>query len=128
MESTYKRLPECELEVMMVIWHANRPVTSAYISDQLPDRLWSSPTLLKFLSRLTERGFISCRREGKKNIYEAIVPEQEYVAREIRTIFRRLYGNSLRRMLTALYGGDKLPEKDLEELRQFLQSKTDETR
>ena len=38
MSKLIKRLPDSELEIMMIIWEANEPVTSAYISEKLKDK------------------------------------------------------------------------------------------
>lgn len=96
MNRAIKRLPDSELEVMMIIWDANEPVTSAYISEKLKDKKeWKITSVLTFLSRLTEKGFSTSRREGKINIYSAVVGEQEYLKNESKSFLEKLYGNSL---------------------------------
>ncbi|RIE07102.1 BlaI/MecI/CopY family transcriptional regulator, partial [Candidatus Cryosericum odellii] len=46
-----KRLPDSELEVMMILWGANGPVTSAYVCEQLKDkREWKVTSVLTFLA------------------------------------------------------------------------------
>jgi len=34
-KKSIRRLPDAELEIMKIIWEANEPVTSAYISEKL---------------------------------------------------------------------------------------------
>ena len=54
-----KRLPDSELELMMIIWDAGRPVTRLEIEHQMPvDRQLSATTVLSFLSRLQDKGFV----------------------------------------------------------------------
>lgn len=52
-----RRLPDSELEIMLILWEAGKPVSRSYIDDQLKGKKeWAITTVLKLLSRLTERG------------------------------------------------------------------------
>ena len=54
-----KRLPDSELELMMIIWDAGRPMSRNEIEEQLPgERQLSATTILSFLSRLQEKRFV----------------------------------------------------------------------
>ena len=110
-----KRLPDSELELMQIIWDAGQPVTEY----QLPvDRKLSATTILSFLSRLQDKGFVDVYREGKSNVYEAAVPKKAYLQEESRSIWKRLYQNSVGNFMTALGSGDELSDED--ELQDFL--------
>ncbi len=116
-----RRLPDSELEMMMIIWDAGRPVTRAEIEMQLPkERQLSATTILSFLSRLQEKGFVDVYREGKTNVYKAVVPKEKYLQEESRSIWKRLYQNSVGNFMTALGSGEELSEEDLDELQEFL--------
>lgn len=116
-----RRLPDSELEMMMIIWDVGRPVTRAEIEMQLPkERQLSATTILSFLSRLEEKGFVDVYREGKTNVYKAVVPKEEYLQEESRSIWKRLYQNSVGNFMTALGSGEELSEEDLDELQEFL--------
>ncbi|HBV67513.1 MAG TPA: CopY family transcriptional regulator, partial [Clostridiales bacterium] len=50
-----KRLPESELDIMMIIWESNEDVTSAYVMEKLPEeKKWATTTVLNFLARLVD--------------------------------------------------------------------------
>ena len=116
-----RRLPDSELEMMMIIWDVGRPVTRAEIEMQLPkERQLSATTILSFLSRLQEKGFVDVYREGKTNVYKAVVPKEEYLQEESRSIWKRLYQNSVGNFMAALGGGAELSDEDLDELQDFL--------
>jgi len=57
---------------MMIIWDAEEKVTSDYLMEHL-DKTWQKTTVLNFLNRLCERGFLQCHKEGRLNIYEPLV-------------------------------------------------------
>ena len=112
-----KRLPDSELELMQIIWDAGHPVTRLEIEYQ---RKLSATTILSFLSRLQDKGFVDVYREGKSNVYEAAVPKKAYLQEESRSIWKRLYQNSVGNFMTALGSGDELSDEDLDELQDFL--------
>lgn len=119
-----KRLPDSELEIMMIIWELDKPVTRFEIEEKMDnDRNLSPTTILSFLSRLQEKGFLAVKKEGKNNIYIAMIEKEAYIQRESRNILKRLYQNSAKHFLAALYDGDGLSEEELEELEEFIRTK-----
>ena len=52
-----KKIPDAELEIMLIAWEAEEAVTSDYIMERL-HKEWTKPTLLKLLTRLCEREFL----------------------------------------------------------------------
>ena len=116
-----KRLPDSELELMMIIWDAGRPMSRNEIEEQLPgERQLSATTILSFLSRLQEKRFVQVRKEGRNNVYEPLVRKEDYLKQESRSIWKRLYQNSVGNFMAALGQGDELTDQDLEELQDFL--------
>lgn len=115
-----KRLPESELEIMMIIWKYNRPVNRMEIEEHLQKDV-AAPTILSFLNRLEARGFVSVEKIGKINWYTPLVKEEEYLQKESRNILQKMYQNSLKNFVTALYDGDGLTSQDIEDLRAFLE-------
>lgn len=122
-----KRLPESELEIMMIIWEYNRPVNRMEIEERLKKDV-AAPTILSFLNRLEAKGFVSVEKIGKINWYTSLVKEEEYLQKESRNILRRMYQNSLKNFVTALYDGEGLSSQDLEDLKAFIEEKSPNTR
>ena len=119
-----KRLPDSELELMMIIWRAEKPVTRTEIEEGLNDERKLSPTaILSFLSRLEEKGFLKIKKQGKSNIYTPIIKEQDYTRKESKSILQKMYHNSVKSFMTALYDGDNLSEDDIKELQNFIDEK-----
>lgn len=120
-----KRLPDSELEIMMIIWRLGHSATRAEIEKQLGEdrKQLSSTTILSFLSRLEEKGFVEVKKEGKINVYTAAVREQDYLKRESKSILRRMFGNSVRNFIASLYDGENLTQEDMEELQRFIDEK-----
>ena len=121
MTQEIRRLGDAELEIMQAIWNAGEPVNSAYIQRALlGKRDWALPTLLTVLSRLRDKGFLSCGKQGRNNIYVARIGEETYQQNESRTILEKLYGNSVTGLVASLYDGKSITDGDLKDLRKFL--------
>jgi len=121
-----KRLPDSELELMMIIWEAGQPVTSSYIMDKLYGRRsWAHTTVLNFLSRLVERGFLETSRQGRYNYYRPLVAERDYRQQESKSFLKKMHRSSVTNLVASLYDGDALSQEDLEELKRFLEGVTE---
>lgn len=116
-----KRLGDAELEIMQVIWQAQKPVTSSFILEHLEGRRkWALSTLMTVLTRLADKGFLLCDRSTHNNLYSAVIAEQAYKASESRSFLEKLYGNSLQSLVANLYSSKAVKPEDLKELRTFL--------
>ena len=116
-----KKLGEAELEIMQVIWNSEIPVTSNYILKQLQGRRkWQLSTLMTSLSRLIDKGFLSCDRSTGCNLYSWVIPENEYKMKASRHFLEKLYNNSIQNMIASLYSSKAIKSSDVEELREFL--------
>lgn len=121
---TMKKLPDSELEIMLIIWEYDRPVTRFEIESKLDEERNLSPTtILSFLSRLQEKEFLDVAKEGKNNIYSAIISKEIYMQTESKNMLKKLYKNSVKNFLAALYDGNSLSEKDLQELEEYIEEK-----
>lgn len=118
-----RRLPDSELEIMMAIWNYDTPVTRIQIEEKLTrEPKISATTILSFLSRLEEKGFVSVKKEGKTNIYTAEISRKKYLGEESKSILHRMYGSSLKNFVTAFYDGKQVSKQEIEELQEFLDS------
>lgn len=127
MGKTLKKLGEAELEIMQVIWNSHAPVTSSQILKELQERRkWQLSTLMTALSRMVDKGFVSCDRSTGTNLYTSLVPEDDYRTTESKNLLEKLYNNSIQSMVATLYNNHALKSSDVEELRKFLDELEDE--
>jgi len=124
---TLSRLPDAELEIMQIIWKCSGSATSAIIMQKLEGKKdWAVTTVLNFLARMVDRGFLAVHRSGKVNIYTPVVSEEEYLVSESRSFLERLHENSLKSLVASLYSGQEISRDDLEELKQYIDEKVGE--
>lgn len=116
-----KKIPDAELELMMVIWDAQEPVSRMDIETKMEHGRDVVPsTILSLLSRLEKRGFLRKEKQGNVNYYHALVDKTEYLQEEGQRVLDKMFGSSLKNFVTALYDGKKLNHKEIEELQAFI--------
>ena len=82
----------------------------------------TASALHSYLKRLEEKGFLSCRKEGRTNRYVPRVSRAEYQSREGRTVLDKLYAGSLQWFAAALYDGGTISPEAVEELEAYLRT------
>ena len=119
-----ERLPESELEVMLVLWHSQEAMTAGEITKSLSQSHgWKTGTVHVLLERLGDRGFVSCDKSGYKHLYSPVIKEIDYRRGEEHTILNRFFGGSAKNMIASLLNADSLSDDDLEELSAMLKLK-----
>ena len=106
---------------MQVVWGTNESVQASYVQEKLQGhRDWALPAVCTAMNRLVEKAFLACDKKGRSNFYRALISEKQYKEEESRSFLDRLYGNSFKGLVTALYDGKAIGKEDLAELRKFL--------
>ena len=122
-----ERIPDAELEVMLVLWHSSSPLTVGEITNTLTEsRPWKSGTVHVLLARLEERGFVACDKSEYKHRFSPIISEKVYRKGEESTMLNRFFGGSAQKMIASLLDTDGLSDKDLEEISALVKRKKGE--
>lgn len=120
-----KRLPDAELELMLIIWEAQGPVSRVEIEEKMDKSREVVPsTILTLLSRLEGRGFVKKEKCGKINYYTALIEKEPYLKETGKSMLRKMFGGSLSNFAAALYMGEEVSEEDIAQLQQFIDSKS----
>lgn len=115
------KIPDAELEIMMIIWDSLGGVTSEDIMSKLEGKkTWKRTTVLKFLSRLTERGFLSVEKKSKTNVYYPIIKQDDYLEYECKNFLEKICQNSVKKLVATLYSSNTISDDDLAELKAFI--------
>lgn len=121
METTIRRLPDSELEVMQAIWSCEPPVARTEISEILKDsHPMALTTLLTLLTRLSEKGFVKIQKEGRSARYIPLVEKKDYLAQQSRSFLQKVCGGSLPAFAAALCDSG-LTKEELSQLRELLE-------
>jgi predicted transcriptional regulator len=118
--SKLKKLPDTEFEVMKVVWNNEPPITTSEIMKLLGnEREWKIQSLVSFVSRLVEKGFLRSEKFGKERTYYPLVSKAEYRKFETSSVVNQFHDNSFLSLVTTLYDDDALTDTDIDELLQW---------
>ena len=121
MKTAIRRLPDAELEVMQAIWACEPPVSRTDIDEILRDtHPMAQTTLLTVLTRLSEKGFVEIRKEGRSARYIPVVAKQDYLAQQSRRFVEKVCKGSLPAFAAALCDSG-LTKDELAWLRELLE-------
>ena len=121
MDRLVRSLPDAELEVMQAIWACEPPVSRTDIDEILRDtHPMAQTTLLTVLTRLSEKGFVEIRKEGRSARYIPVVARQDYLAQQSRRFVEKVCKGSLPAFAAALCDSG-LTKDELAWLRELLE-------
>ncbi len=117
-----ERMGNAEAEVMKVLWERDgKPAASPEILRALGEKTdWTRSTVLTLLRRLVEKGFVACEKKDRF-YYAPLVTEDEYQRYKTRRFIDRIYGGSVKSLLSALCRSESLSKEDIEELQNYLE-------
>lgn len=108
------RISDAELEIMEALWASGDPLTATEVAERIaPERRWSLATIKTMLSRLTAKGAIDYREEGRRYLYSAAVARDAYVGKESRRFVDQLFGGRLSPLVARLAEEQALDEEDI---------------
>ena len=109
-----RRISDAELHVMEALWAAGGPLTATEIASRIgQDRGWSLATVKTMLSRLTAKGALSHREEGRRFLYSPAIQRDSYVGSESRRFVDLLFGGRLSPLVARLAQEDALDEEEI---------------
>lgn len=116
-----KRLPDAELQVMLIIWRQGKAIHTGEIIQKLgTKKKCNLQSVQSTLNRLLGKNFIRCEKIGRLNYYTPLIDENEYRDQETETFIEQMYHNSPAKLITALLSKQTMSESDIEEIRRML--------
>ena len=121
MSNRIRRLPDAEQEVMQAIWACQSPVARTDIENILfKEHPMAMTTLLTLLTRLSDKGFITITKNGRRSYYTPLISQEDYLASQSKTFFEKLCGRNISTFAAALCDSG-LTKEEIAELRFLLE-------
>lgn len=121
-----KKLPkisESEWLVMRVLWSNGALTANEIVKELTGQTKWKPKTIKTLITRLMKKEAIEFKKEGRKYRYYAAVSEAKCVGAQRRSFVRRVYGGTMKPMLTAFLEDAELSAEDIAELKRILEQK-----
>lgn len=110
----FKPLSDAEEAVLLAVWASRPPITRREIASHLPGRKWADATLLNFLYRLEEKGWVKCGKEMNRNVYTPCVTKRAYGVYCMRERLDTVFGGDLAAAVQALVSESGCSQGQLE--------------
>ena len=90
-----KPLSAAEEQVMLAVWACRAPATRRDIDEKLRAKGWAPATVLNFLYRLEEKGWVKSGKDGNHNTYTPAITQRAYNVWSMREHVNRLHFHHL---------------------------------
>ena len=128
MNNSVPQISEAEIEVMKVLWEKDASTAKEIIAEIEKTNDWKPKTIQTLLSRLVAKGAVRTeKKDAKSFIYSAAVKKEDYQSYANRSFIKKLYDGSLNLMLTSFIKDAQLSKADIEELKNILEEKQNES-
>lgn len=131
MKKKITKLPEAELDIMMMLWKKGKePSRISEIHEGLKDiRPCTKPALHRLLDRLSEKGFVRVDTVQDTVSYKLFYPEvteEEYRMVESKHFINKLCRGRWQNLIASLVESENLSRSDIDELTEILNGKKED--
>ena len=122
-KSESNALSHCETQMMKLIWDAERELSIQEIIARFNERYhrdYARSTIVTFLGKLTEQGYVSTHREGKKAYIHAEVAEKLYIKQMLREETDFWFDGSPSEMMSVLFESREISKEEIAKMRSIL--------
>lgn len=115
------QLPDTEYDVMRAVWDGELPITTGYLMQVLGNsRNWKTPTLISFLQRLEDRGFIASIKNGRERCYFPLADRKRYLESMTKRFVEKYHNGSFTGLMDALFPDRTMTDSDVDALLTWL--------
>ncbi len=120
---TLRPLSAAEEQVMLAVWACRAPAARRDIDDRLRTKGWAPSTVLNFLYRLEEKGWVRRGRTGNRNTYTPVITQRAYWVWSMRERLDTLFGGDLAAAVYAMVSESGCGQSELEQAMKVLEEK-----
>lgn len=119
------KLSKTEEQLMEYLWQREQ-AGHADLMEDYDDPKPAATTLATLLKRMTDKGYISYKTEGKSRIYRPLVKKEDYFAKHIKGLINRFFNNSTAQFASFFTEETDLTKEELEQLRSIIDQQIDQ--
>jgi len=109
-------LSDGEWKLMNLLWE-DAPRTIAQLVTALKDDTgWTKGTVFMMLSRMADKGAVSCEAGGRVKLFYPVLKKEEAASHETESFLSKVYGGSVGLMMASMAGQRALSREDIDEL------------
>jgi predicted transcriptional regulator len=113
-------LGETEMEVLHHVWDLGEATVSDVRERILRDRDIAYTTVMTVLKKLSEKGYLQYRKDGRSYVYSAAVPQEDVQHTLLHRLMDKVFHGSPSALLQTLIQREKLDEDEQASIRDLL--------
>lgn len=116
-------LSNCEKLIMKIVWDASEDISTQEIIDVIRtqyDKDYARTTVVTFLQRLTEKGFVTTYRKGRISYVHPIRDEEQYKDHLLKHIEEFWFKGDVSNLLSALCKRKKPSTEEIARMREII--------
>jgi len=118
------RLTPLEWEIINVVWEIHDRITVRdVLSRAYPNDEKAYTTVQTIMNKLEEKGFLTKKKIGMVNFYQAAVKKEDVVKKETTNFINKVYRGSVKALVNQLVDSDSLTLDEISELRSIIEKK-----
>lgn len=122
-----KKLTDTEFIIMKVLWMKNGAMASNEILEAVKGQIdWKLASLMTVLARMVDKGYVNCDRSTRTNYYTAVISEEQYKTQESESFLDKLFDRSATKFIASLCERGTISEKEIIELKEYLETLEEE--
>ena len=119
----FKDLSEAEQQIMEYLWSCQESKTLGELLDyfnETHNKGWKSQTLSTFMEKKKKKEIVTWTVTGRTKHYYPSLTKTEFESKKAKGILDSMYNSSLKKFVATLYKGNQLSEKEVEDLKEWL--------
>lgn len=116
-------LSAAEEQVLLAVWSCKQPASRRDIGEKLAAKGWWPATVLNFLYRLEDKGWVKSGKEQNRNTYTPTLTKRAYGVWTMRQRLDAVFGGDLAEAVRALVSESGCSQSQLEQAMTVLEEK-----
>ena len=124
-KKTLKPLTRAEMDVMNVLWDAERALTVNEIVDGYAEPKPAYTTVATFLKILEAKGYVEHHKKeetGRTFYFSPMLSREKYITHVVKDVKDTLFGSSAKSFCSFLIQNEELSDEDLQEILNLIQN------
>ena len=113
-------LSEAQMEIMNVVWDRGEATVADVWKVLSARRKVARSTVLTMLTRLEEKGWLSCDEDGHAFRYRAVLPREATLGTMIRRLVDTAFGGSAEGLVMALLARPRCLEEEARKIKKLI--------
>lgn len=116
-------LSAAEEQVLLAVWSCKQPASRRDIGEKLAAKGWRPATVLNFLYRLEDKGWVKSGKEQNRNTYTPTLTKRAYGVWTMRQRLDTVFDGDLAEAVRALVSESGCSQSQLEQAMRVLEEK-----